>query len=301
MILPNHSPKDPMDLSSLEIIRAVAAEHGITRAAKILGRAPSNVTTRVQQLEQDLGVALFSRHGKKMTPTREGRTFLSYSQRLLALAQEAREAVRPLEPRGVLRVGSMESTAACRLPDALARFHAQWPAVAVKLAMGATRELVADVREGRLDCALIARPPEDVTSLAGLEAERVGTEDLLIIMPGDHPEIGSAADLRVDTLVALERGCTYRCLAEGWARQSADLRVVEVASYHAVLASVAAQGAVGVMPRSVLQLMPRLPLKTHCLGPVDTLLIRRRDTRPPAFDAFLAALAADTGTHRIPT
>lgn len=289
-----------MDLSSLEIIRAVAAERSVTRAAKALGRAPSNVTIRVQQLEQDLGVALFSRDGKKMTPTREGVTFLSYAQRLLALAQEARDAVRPLEPEGVLRVGTMESTAASRLPDALARFHAGWPAVSVKLAMGATRELAEDVREGRLDCALVARPPDATINLGDLEAERVFTEELLIVMPGDHPEIGSAADLRVDTLVALEPGCTYRRLAEGWARQSADLRTSEVASYHAILASVAARGAVGVMPRSVLELMPRQPLRTHCLGAVDTLLIRRHDTRPPAFDAFLAALAAETGTNRIP-
>lgn len=288
-----------MDLSSLQIIRAVAAERGVTRAAKALGRAPSNVTIRVQQLEQELGVALFSRDGKKMTPTREGTTFLSYAQRLLALAQEARDAVRPLEPMGVLRVGTMESTAASRLPDALARFHAQWPTVSIKLAMGATRELVEDVREGRLDCALIARPPDESTSLGELEAERVFTEELLIVMPGDHPEIGSAIDLRVDTLVALEPGCTYRRLAEGWARQSADLRTAEVASYHAILASVAARGAVGVIPRSVLELMPRLPIRTHCLGAVDTLLIRRRGARPSAFDAFFAALIPETESNRI--
>ncbi|PXZ59226.1 LysR family transcriptional regulator, partial [Pseudomonas aeruginosa] len=50
-----------MDLSSLEIFRAVAHEASVTRAAQQLQRAQSNVTTRIRQLEEDLGVELFLR------------------------------------------------------------------------------------------------------------------------------------------------------------------------------------------------------------------------------------------------
>ncbi|GGC53223.1 LysR substrate-binding domain-containing protein [Chelatococcus reniformis] len=282
-----------MDLSSLEILCAVAAERSITRAAKALGRAPSNVTIRVQQLERDLGVELFSRDGRRMTLTREGETFLSYAKRLLGLARQAREAVRPLVPAGNLRLGSMESTAASRLPGALERFHARWPSVTVKLAMGATRELIRDVLDDRLDCALIARPTDEMPGFDDVDIERVFTEELLIVLPSDHPDINDAADLRVDTLVALEPGCTYRRIAEGWGSRSPGLHTAEVTSYHAILASVAAREAVGVIPRSVLDLMPgSSPLKAHSLGDVDTLFIRRRDSRPPAFDAFRDALTA---------
>ncbi len=288
-----------MDLSSLEIACTVAAESSVTRAARLLGRAPSNVTIRIQQLERQLGVALFSRDGKRMSLTREGGTFLGYAKRLLALAQEARDAVKPLVPEGSLRVGSMESAAASRLPEALARFHVRWPAVSISLAIGASRELVRDVIEDRLDCALIARPPGEATELAEVAAERVFTEELLIVMPDDHPDIGSAADLRVDTLTVLEPGCTYRRIAEGWSRPSAGLRAREVGSYHAILASVAARESAGVMPRSVLDLMPRpSPLRTYSLGGVDTLLIRRPDHRPSAFDAFMDVLTAEADGHQ---
>ncbi|MGO8148032.1 LysR family transcriptional regulator, partial [Rhizobium leguminosarum] len=71
------------------------------------------------QLEEDLDVSLFSRDGKKMTLTLEGETFLGYANRLISLALEARQAVRPLAPSGTLRVGTIESTAASRLPAAL--------------------------------------------------------------------------------------------------------------------------------------------------------------------------------------
>ncbi len=105
-----------MDLSSLEIFRAVAHEASVTRAAQQLQRAQSNVTTRIRQLEEDLGVELFLRDGKRMSLTERGSEFLAYAEQLLALADEARQSMHPAEPGGRLRLGSMESTAASRLP-----------------------------------------------------------------------------------------------------------------------------------------------------------------------------------------
>src|SRR5687767_10914097 len=105
-----------MDLSDLQIFRAVVQAGGITRAAEKLNRVQSNVTTRVRQLEQELGVDLFIREGKRMHLSPAGQQLLGYADRLLALAQEARDAMHDTTPRGLLRLGSMESTAAIRLP-----------------------------------------------------------------------------------------------------------------------------------------------------------------------------------------
>ena len=111
-----------MDLSDLQIFRTVVQAGGITRAAEKLSRVQSNVTTRVQQLEQDLGVELFLRDGKKLHLSPAGAILLGYADRLLGLADEAREAVHGTQPRGLLRLGSMESTAAIRLPQPLIEF-----------------------------------------------------------------------------------------------------------------------------------------------------------------------------------
>lgn len=116
-----------MDLSSLEIFRAVAGEASVTRAAQRLQRAQSNVTTRIRQLEEDLGVELFLRDGKRMSLTERGSQFLAYAEQLLALADEARQSMHPAEPGGRLRLGSMESTAASRLPALLATYHKACP------------------------------------------------------------------------------------------------------------------------------------------------------------------------------
>ncbi|AYG68722.1 MULTISPECIES: LysR family transcriptional regulator [unclassified Rhizobium] len=293
-----------MDLSSIEIFLAVASDRSVTKAAKAVGRVPSNVTTRIQQLEDDLGVLLFSRDGKKMTLTKEGETFQIYANRLAALALEARQAVRPLHPSGTLRLGTMESTAASRLPAALSQFNQMWPDVSLQLSLGASRDLAHDVLNDVLDCALIAMPPkamldEDAgfeAELGQLEAEPVFVEDLLLVLPSGHPSIRSAADLRVGSIAALEPGCTYRRIAEGWARESSTLPTTELGSYHAILASVATGNAAGVMPKSVLDLMHwPMTSATHQLAMVDTILISRKSERPSAFSAFHEVLGATRG------
>ncbi|MBW6280703.1 LysR family transcriptional regulator, partial [Pseudomonas aeruginosa] len=144
-----------MDLSSLEIFRAVAHEASVTRAAQQLQRAQSNVTTRIRQLEEDLGVELFLRDGKRMSLTERGSEFLAYAEQLLALADEARQSMHPAEPGGRLRLGSMESTAASRLPALLASYHKACPRVALEVSTGTSRALFDGVRARRLDLSLI--------------------------------------------------------------------------------------------------------------------------------------------------
>lgn len=295
---------EEMDLSSIEIFQAVASTCSVTKAAAAVGRVPSNITTRIQQLEEDLGVALFSRDGKKMSLTREGMIFLSYATRLADLAEEARQAVRPLAASGALRVGTMESTAASRLPDVIRRFGSLWPDVSLQLTMGATRELMQGVLAEELDCALVARPPEaslDEIRYADLDlgrfdARRIYVEDLIVVLPPKHPDIKDARNLRVGTLAVMEPGCTYRRMAEEWAKDAASLRTLELGSYHAILASIVAGNAFGVMPRSVFDLL-RWPVDivTREIGAVETFLVRRKGDRSDSFEAFHDVLVASRG------
>ena len=82
-----------MELTDLHIVRSVVEAGGVTRAAERLHWVQSKVTTRVRQLEDDLGVELFIREGKKLHLAPAGTTLLGYADRLISLAQEARDAV----------------------------------------------------------------------------------------------------------------------------------------------------------------------------------------------------------------
>ncbi|ADU98085.1 LysR family transcriptional regulator [Alicycliphilus denitrificans] len=281
-----------MDLVALDIFRTVAAEGSVTRAAERLGRAQSNATTRVQQLEEDLGVPLFLREGRRMRLTPEGETLLAYADRLLALAEEARQALHPGAPTGRLRIGAMESTAAARLPGPLARLHAQWPALSLELRTAPSRQLADQVLAHQLDCALVAWPPPGLEADAPIERTPVFAESLLLALPASHPPAATPADLRVHLLAAFAQGCTYRRIGEDWMRQGgAPVEVLELASYPAILACVAAGRCAGVVPQSVLQLLRTPPpLRWVPLGTCDTMLLHRPGYATPALAALQSAL-----------
>lgn len=284
-----------MDLSSLEIFRAVAHEASVTRAAQQLQRAQSNVTTRIRQLEEDLGVELFLRDGKRMSLTERGSEFLAYAEQLLALADEARQSMHPAEPGGRLRLGSMESTAASRLPALLASYHKACPRVALEVSTGTSRALFDGVRARRLDCALVAAGPGWAGELdgSGLRGEPLFREELLMILPAEHPPVHDVAEVRLRTLAGFARGCTYRQLAED--SLGTPLTVQEVGSYHAILACVAAGACVGVLPRSVLQLLCTPPLRSLPLAEVDTWLVWREGYATAAFERWRGVLGQAGG------
>ncbi|HRO52606.1 MAG TPA: LysR family transcriptional regulator [Alicycliphilus sp.] len=287
-----------MDLVALDIFRTVAQEGSVTRAAERLGRAQSNVTTRVQQLEEQLGAQLFLREGRRMLLTPAGDTLLAYAERLLALAEEARQALHPGEPTGRLRLGAMESTAAARLPEPLAQLHARWPRLVLELRTGPSRQLVEQVLAHQLDCALVAWPPPGVDEDSAVQHQSICTESLLLALPASHPPVDKPADLRLQTLAAFAQGCTYRRIGEDWMRGASGQapQVLELASYPAILACVAAGRCVGVVPQSVVQLLRTPPaLQWVPLGDCDTVLVQRPGYATPALAALQSVLQGING------
>src|SRR5258708_12711312 len=112
-----------MDLTALKIFQSVVEHGGINKAAARLHRVPSNVTTRIKQLEEQLGAKLFLRVGRRLSLSAEGKLLLTYADQLLRLSSEAEAALRNGKPRGTLRLGALESTSANPLPPALPPSH----------------------------------------------------------------------------------------------------------------------------------------------------------------------------------
>jgi DNA-binding transcriptional LysR family regulator len=289
-----------MDLAALTIFRAVVRENGVTRAAAKLNRVQSNVTMRIKQLEQQLGAELFVREGRRLVLTPAGRTLLPYAERLLALADEARHALREDRPRGRLALGAMESTAATRLPRVLAAYHQRWPEVELELNTATTGCLIDRVRQFEIDAALVATPPDASALSADFESVPVFEEELVMVTPRGHRAIRAANDVALSTLIAFERGCAYRSYIERWYANHGlrPARTIEMGSYHAIIACVAAGAGVAVAPRSVLDLLPggAQDVAIHPLGPlgaVPTLMIWRRGHDSAALGALREALIAE--------
>lgn len=197
-----------MDLSDLRIFSAVVREGGITRAAERLHRVQSNVTTRIRQLEEDIGAALFIRQGKRLHISPAGQVLLDYADRLLALADEARHAVQDPRPRGIFRLGAMESTAAVRLPGPLSEYHRRYPEVAIELRTGNPPALATAILAGELDAALVTAPYAE----APFEKIAVFEEEPVIVSTADVPAIGRKGTSPAPSL----RSSTAARIASGW-------------------------------------------------------------------------------------
>lgn len=239
-----------IDLDSLHIFKAVVDFGGITKAASQLNRVQSNITTRVKNLEDRLGVQLFQRQGGKLVLSAEGKLLLAYAERLLRLSSEAEAAIRSGTPQGSLRIGTMESTAAARLPLLLARYHEQYPDVQIELVTGTSGALIGKVHRFEVEAAFVAEP----FTATDLDMQDAFVEELVLIASKNTPAIKSAKDLRKRTVIAFTTGCSYRRILEDWLGMSAVVpdRVLELGSYHAIVACVAAGSGIAIVPRSVL-------------------------------------------------
>ncbi|MGA3249994.1 MAG: LysR substrate-binding domain-containing protein, partial [Paraburkholderia sp.] len=178
--------------------------------------------------------------------------------------------------------------------------HQSWPEVALELETGTSGRLIERVREYEVDAALIATPLEPEWAGDLFEAVPVFREELVMLTPRGHRPIREARDIALSTLIAFERGCAYRTYVEKWYLEHGirPARVLELGSYHAIVACVAAGAGVAVAPRSVLELQHDMNnIAIHSLadlGAIDTLLVWRRGHFSSALKALREALLANS-------
>lgn len=291
-----------MDLTDLQTFAAVARAGGITRAADELNTVQSNVTARIRDLERELGAILFHRHPRGVTLTRAGRQLLPFAAEVSRVVAAARRAVADgPEPSGSLRVGTLETTAAVRLPPILTAYCRAYPEVDLSVSTGTTGALIGDVLEHRIDGAFVAGPV-DHPDLVG---EAIVTEKLVLVTAPHVRDVqalrrrgdGTARELKA---VVFRAGCTYRrtfetVLAE---RGLGGIRWLEFGTLDGIIGCVGAGLGITLLPYAVVAEKARAGLvATHALpaaqAKVDTLFIRRRDAYVPSAMTRLIECAKD--------
>ena len=298
-----------MDLADLHMFRTIVEAGSVTRAAERLNTVQSNVTTRLRQLEEDLGTLLFDRINRRLVITPAGTLLASYAERLLCLADEARDAVRRADqPEGLLRLGSMETTAATRLPGVIATFRRAHPRVELRLSTAPTARLVQEVLAHQLDAALVSGPlihPD-------LESRAVMAEELVLISAADWAPIENAADLvrrGPVELFTFREGCAYRQRLFEWMQREGIpiARSSEFGTFEAILGCVAAGMGISLVPRAIIGAHlgdkdpGRATLRVHPAPPdlarsITVMIWHRARSHQPARQAFADCLADRLGT-----
>jgi DNA-binding transcriptional LysR family regulator len=283
-----------MNFADLQVFKSVVEEGGVIRAATKLHRVPSAVTTRIKQLEASMGVKLFHRDKQRLHLSPAGELLKDYADRLIRLSDEARDVVCGTKPRGVFRLGALESTTASRLPPILAGFHARYKDVRLELVTGTNDSLLKLLNERQLDAAFIAEPPP----VQAFEHIPVFAERLTLISSQDHAPIKRPSDVEGASLIAFPEGCAYRRVLQRWLGRDSlvTYRVLELSSYHAIIACVTAGAGIALMPESVLDAIPQVKVLRHPIpkaqSSITTPLVWRRGEISPSVLALRTLLAA---------
>lgn len=291
-----------MEVRQLQIFRTLAEELNFTRTAEIVHTVQSNVTAQIKALEEELGVPLFDRMGRRVTLTDAGRRFHPFAEQALMAMEQGERAIRNGdEPSGPLRISAPESQLTYRLPKVLRTFRRRFPHVEVAFKPHPAEMLAVELESGKLDLviSMCDTPTNPAHKFIRLHMERVS-------LFGDptHPltkrRTVKPEDLAGQTLLLTESGCGYRAkLDRVLAMQNIRPgNITEFSSVEAMKECVCAGMGLALLPAIVVarELRQHRFKALHWAGPsldINTHMLWHKDKWvSPAMAAFLDLVKA---------
>jgi DNA-binding transcriptional LysR family regulator len=248
-----------MELRHLRYFVAVAEAENVSRAALKLHVSQPAVSRQIRDLEEELGFALFERGAQSVRLTEAGRALLAEGRGVLDRLEEAVRVARAAATGGgaEVEIGYAPSPTVRILPPALRAFRAESPGVRVKLRDLSTEEMLAGIREGRLQIAFLVRPTRAM--LRGLTFAELARDPLCVAVAPAHPfaRLRSVTPAQVarEPLLALTRKDYpeyHECLDSIFAGLPRRPRIAEEHdSGPSLVAAIEAGSGVAVAPESL--------------------------------------------------
>ncbi|HEY6484384.1 MAG TPA: LysR substrate-binding domain-containing protein [Steroidobacteraceae bacterium] len=168
----------------LKVFAAVARQLSFTRAARELHLTQPAVSQQVKWLEQEVGLPLFEKIGRRVQLAPAGLELLRYAEQTIELLREASESLAAMRGlrRGVLKLGAV-STAKYFAPSLLSAFTPDYPEVTIKFGVGNREEIIKQMAANEIDLVIMGRPPRELETIAAPFAKH----PLVIIAPPQHP------------------------------------------------------------------------------------------------------------------
>lgn len=177
--------KNPMTLTELRYIVAVANKRHFGQAAEACHVSQPTLSVAVKRLEEDLGVVLFERARNEITLTPAGERVVAQAQRALAEAAAVREVATANRDQlaDPIRLGAIYTIGPYLLPQLIPEVHERAPQMPLLITENYTHELTSRLKSGELDVILIALPFDE----PGIETLRLYHEPFVVLLPKSHP------------------------------------------------------------------------------------------------------------------
>lgn len=241
-----------MELRQLRYFLAVAEEQHFTRAAEKLFVSQPALSQQIRSLEQELGVELLDRSGRKIRTTPAGEIVRFHAQAALNQLSSMDVALGELAglQRGSLAIGAAQTVNAYLLPHIVAAFSSTYPAITLQVEERAADEIESGVLDGTLQLGISFVPP----SLGEIEAVPLFSEQLVVIVAQGHPWYErsemTVRELDGAPMVMLSPAFCTRRLWDACAAEAAICPkvIVELNTVGGVLAALRQMAAVTVLP-----------------------------------------------------
>lgn len=293
-----------MELRQLRCFVTLCEDLHFGRAAERLRMAQSALSQTIRSLEDELGVRLFFRTTRQVSPTRAGTLFLEEARQLLDRAEQAVQLVKLASGTRteILRIGGVDSATAGFLPSIIRSFRNLHPDVDIRLSeMGTAHQLHA-LDQGKIDLGFL-RPPFDNDDT--LEGELLLAEELVLAVPADH-RLARADKLSLECLAKEPlilcprhvRPCLHDIITHHFRAAGLVPRLgQEAAEKHTIINMVAAGVGISLVPEWVTRM--RIDgLAYRRLGTsapkVGLGVVWQRQSRPAVVDEFLSLVRQST-------
>jgi DNA-binding transcriptional LysR family regulator len=176
-----------MNLYHLRVFLTVAEHEHITHASEELILSQPAVTKIIQHLEQETGLELIERHGRRIVLTQAGRVLHGYARRLFALEREMEEALAVMQDveMGEITLAANTTTGVYFLPPVVAQFRELYPQVILRITILNSHEIIEQTMNWILDFGLVEGDP--ATLPPGIETQAFARDELvLIVAPAHH-------------------------------------------------------------------------------------------------------------------
>jgi len=178
----------PFTLQQLRILKAVAKEKNFTKASEILYLSQPSLSKQIKTLEQNLDIRLLNRENNRISLTENGKVFLQYSERILALCEESCRALIDLKngERGILKVGASQTLGTYLMPRVLALFAQNYPQIDLKVQVNSTRIIIKNIINREIDIAVVGGTiPDELRK--NVTIENFVEDEFSLIIPKSHP------------------------------------------------------------------------------------------------------------------
>lgn len=245
-------------MNNWEVFAAVVEQESMNRAAALMSLSQPAVSRKIMALEEELGLRLFDREGKRLHLTRAGRIYYDYAVKVRALDLELHEAfgrIREGKAPLTLTIGASLTTLQTTLPDLITAYAEAFPDTDIKAITGKTHEIIALVKDKRVDIGLIASRADH----SGVLCIPLFDDHLALVLPAGHPlveqETVTMKDLNGLPMILFARGTWYRTLVDELFEGNGllpDVRM-EIDSFEAILRLVSSLRAATLLPMSYLR------------------------------------------------